>query len=152
MSSFIPHGGRQVEDRQIQAGSWWPSLSVAECRSVTGLGDEYSLDRVGAALTAAAIKVNHRLASWRVAQAAASLAHVPAEIIDGQSARVTLYRHLIYHTVRAEHLGTVRDYDSTKDGHARADALEPTADVWRQLAAEAEAALLDRPRTTVELI
>lgn len=152
MSSFIPAGGRAAEDRQIQADGFWPTLSVADCRGLTGLGNEFTTDRIANALTVVAFKVNRRLAGWRASQAASTLAQVPAPTIDGKSEKVTLYQNLIYFTVRAEHLATTRDYDSTKDGHARADALEPAADVWRQLAAEAEAAFMEQPRMIVELI
>lgn len=151
MTSFIPAGGK-ADDITLLNGGFWPTLSVATCRAETGLGSDWSADRIAAELLAVTIDVNASLSDWRSRQAAASLAAVPAPLYDGTSEKVILYRRAVYALVRAEQLDVTRDYDSTGKGHARADALTTTADSWRAKAQTALARLIGRPATVVELI
>jgi hypothetical protein len=67
-------------------------------------------------------------------------------------AATRLFVRAVYCTARAGLLVVTRDYDSTKAGHARADALEPTADDWLAKARFALARLTARGRAVVELI
>ena len=93
-----------------------------------------------------------RLPPGRARQIAATLAEVPATAYGGVSEKVTLYETAVYARARAVLLETTRDYDSTKSGHDKADALEDTADDWFRQSNEALARLTGRPRMVVELI
>lgn len=152
MSSFIPSNGSSAADVVVAQDGWWPDLSVAACRTLTGLGTVYDADRVAAELAAAAIEVNASVAAWRAQQPAPSLAEIPTTTVNGTSALVILYTSAVYCLVRARLLEVTRDYDSTKQGHDRAEALEATAESWRQRSTEALTRLIGRPRVTVELI
>lgn len=151
MTSFIPAGGK-ADDKTVPNDGFWPALSVAACRAETGLGSDWTPDRIAAEMLAVAINVNASLSDWRARQGVTNLADVPAPQHDGTSEKVILYRRAVYALVRAEQLDVTRDYDSTAKGHARADALAPTADSWRAKAQTALARLTGRPATVVELI
>lgn len=151
-SSFIPTGPAQPEDATVANDGWYPDLTVAACRAATGLDGTFSTARVEAEIRAAVIEVGAAITSWRAAQTAASLADVPAPMLGGTSVKVTLYTRAVHCLVRARLVDVTRDYDSTAKGHDRADALEATADAWRQASSEALSRLTGRARTTVELI
>jgi hypothetical protein len=151
MSVFIPNGG-PADDQLVPNDGWWPSLSTAECQQTTGIGSDWTPLRIATEIAAAGVEVNSTHAVWRASQQAASLAAVPAPQYAGVSEKVLLYRRAVYCLVRARQIDTLRDYDSTGKGHGRADALAPSADAWRQMSAEAQARMVDRPRTIVELI
>ncbi|MFM2041558.1 MAG: hypothetical protein RLY86_134 [Pseudomonadota bacterium] len=150
-SSFIPTGP-VADDQVVRYGTWWPPLSVAECRAQTGLGQQWPTLRVAAELQLAAASTVASIANWVAGQSADSLAQVGAEVIDGEPLAVRLWKAAVYRSVRARLVDVTRDHDSTARGHDRADALEPTADAWRQQAQEALALLTGRGRTVVELI
>ncbi|MBK5910139.1 hypothetical protein CCR85_01355 [Rhodothalassium salexigens] len=151
-SSFIPSAPQAPLDRTLANEGFWPALSLAEMRDRTGLSMAVGAERIEAALTAAMIEVNAALARWRADQSAATLDRVPAPLHDGVSAKVLAYKAAVYTRARAALIETERDYDSTKSGHDRADALETTADSWLRLSHEALARVMDRARVTVELI
>jgi len=157
VSSFIPSGsgsgsGAPVADDLIPGDGWYPGLSMAEIKAETGLDDTFRADQVRATVRAAVAETWAVLASWRAAQSAATLADTRPGTIDGAPVAEVLYRAAIAARARALLLQVTRDYDSTKSGHARADALEPTADVWLARAHEALSRLMGRARATIELI
>lgn len=151
-STFIPAGGVIQDGPEIDLGPFWPALSPAECRQWTGLGDMWPSDRVRAALMVTAADVLAVLESWRAGINAATLADVTGPLIDGQPAPVVWFKTAVYCRVRASFCEKTRDFDSTKSGHARAEALEQTADSWERQANEALSRLMGRGRTVVELI
>lgn len=156
MSTIIPASGAPgaPEPPPVVIGDdgFWPALTVAECRSATGLGSMWGGDRVHAALSAAAAEVVAVAAGWRAGQSAATLDQAPGLVVNGQSAAVLHFKTAVYTRVRAQFCDRTRDYDSTKSGHARADALEATAESWMQASNEALSRLIGRGRTVVELI
>jgi hypothetical protein len=150
--SFIPATAGPEADQIVPNDGWFPDLSVAQMKAQTGLGQIFGADQVAAALRSAMIEVNASIRAWRTVQAAPTLADVQAESYGGTSAKVTLYTTAVYARARALLLEVTRDYDSTKAGHGRADALEDTAITYLRQSNEALARLIDRPRTMVELI
>lgn len=150
--TFIPSTGAAPADATVANDGFFPDLSVADMRATTGLGTVFASERVAAVLTAAMIEVNAVLADWRAGLAVEALADAPAPSYGGTSEKVILYRTAVYTRARAALIETTRDYDSTKSGHDRADALEETADSWLRQSAEALARLTDRTRAVVELI
>lgn len=151
-SSFIPANGTGADDRTVENDGWYPDLTVAECRAETSLATIFGTDRIAAELLAAAIEINAGIAEWRALQSAASLAEVPAASYGTVSAKIALYKRAVHTLARARMVDTTRDYDASGKGHDRADALEDTAEVWRQASQEALARLTGRARTVVELI
>jgi hypothetical protein len=77
---------------------------------------------------------------------------VPAKSYGETSEKTHWYLTAVCHRVRSMMVETTRDYDSTKSGRDRADALEATSDRWMQSSNEAVARLMGRKRTTVDLI
>jgi hypothetical protein len=152
MSDFIPSTNPAAQPATVANDGWYPDLDVDDFKARTGHGDVFATSRLAEVLQAAMIEVNASLRDWRAAQTAASLAAVPAPHYGDSSEKVILYRTAVFARVRAQLLGTTRDYDSTKSGHARADALEATAETYLQQSAEALARLADGPRMVVELI
>lgn len=156
MAVVIPSTGATGAPDQppviIGDDGFWPELTVSECREQTGLGTIWEAPRVRAAIVAAAAEVVASIADWRGRQTVAQLSELPGLWIDGQPAAVIHFKVAVYCRVRAQFCDRARDYDSTKSGHARADALESTADGWMQASNEAVARLIGRSRTVVELI
>lgn len=151
MTAFIPTTP-VIEDQTIVNDGWFPDLSVSAMQAETGLGNTPGTDRIVAAIRAAMIEINSGLATWRAGQVADTLAAVPATSYGDISEKVILYQTAVYARARAQLLDTTRDYDSTKDGHDRADALEATADDYMRQSNEALSRLMGRPRMVVELI
>lgn len=149
---FIPSANPAVNDQIVVNDGWYPDLDAADFKRQTGLGDVFASARIAAELQAAMIHVNAGIADWRAGQTAAALSGVPAPLYGTVSEKVVLYTAAVFARARAVLLRDTRDYDSTKDGHDRADALEKTADGYLQKSAEAVARLTGRTRMTVELI
>lgn len=151
MSSFIP-SAPPAAAATIGNDGWFPDLDTADFHAQTGQGHTFAPPQVAAALLASMIEINASLKDWRTAQTARTLAEIAAPTYGGVSEKVILYRAAVFARARAQLLATTRDYDSTKDGHARADKLEPTADDWMRQSNEALSRLTGRRRTIVELI
>jgi hypothetical protein len=152
MSSFIPSAPLSSAPATVANDGWYPDLAVEEFHSETGQGKTFDPSRIVAVLLAAVIEINASLKDWRAAQTAPSLAEIAAPTYGGVSEKVILYRTAVFTRARAQLLGNTRDYDSTKDGHDRAEKLEATADDYLRQSNEALSRLTGRPRTIVELI
>ena len=140
------------EDALIKNDGWYPDLDAAAFKAQTGQGDVFSIERISAAILASMIEVNASVKDWRVMQSAASLATVPATQYGAISEKVILYTDAVFNRARSALLKNTRDYDSTKDGHNRADKLEAVADDYLRQSSEALARLTGRPRMVTELI
>ncbi len=151
MSAFVP-SSPAVADKTVANDGWYPDLTTQAMQAETGQDDVPGPDRIAGAIRAAMIETNIVLTSWRAGQTAATLADVSARRYGDTSEKVFLYRTAVYTRARAELLSVTRDYDTTRDGHDRADALEKTADDWLRQSNEALSRLMDRPRAVVELI
>tara|TARA_R110000824_G_scaffold396670_2_gene598432 strand:+ start:1809 stop:2267 length:459 start_codon:yes stop_codon:yes gene_type:complete len=152
MTSFVPSTNPDASDSTVQNDGFFPDIELHAVRARTGLSDVFSNDRILAATCDAMIEINATLSDWAADQAAATLADVPAKNYGDVSEKVHLYLTAVCNRVRSVLVDTTRDYDSTKSGHDRADALEATSDRWLQISNEAVSRLMDRKRTTVELI
>lgn len=153
MASFIPTGPVDpAEDAEIPGDGWYPAIDPAALRMETGLGTTWSAERLRAVIVEAIDEVQSLLTDWRADRTAVSLAEVDSATIGGEPAAVVRYRTAVFCRVRSKLLMVTRDYDSTKSGHDRADALEATADDWLARSRDALSRLLGQPRVTVELI
>lgn len=140
------------EDQTVRNDGWYPDLDAAQFKLKTGQGDVLGVDQVAAEILDAMIEINASIAAWRAEQTAATLADVPAPVYGDESEKIILYRQAVFARARAALLRRTRDYDSTKDGHAKAEALEATAEDYQQQSTEALARLTGRARIVVELI
>ncbi|WP_041796044.1 head completion/stabilization protein [Pararhodospirillum photometricum] len=150
--TLIPSGGLPATEAVVANDGWYPDIPVSSFKLVTGLDDTFRLEQVVETVTAAVAETNRTLLSWRQTQTASSLAEVPGPLLNGRPGPLALYRTAVHALARAKLLQVVRDFDSTKSGHARADALESTADDWLARAHEALSVLTGRPRATIELV
>ena len=111
--------------------------------------------RLRLALLTAIAEVNADLYEFREKQRAqgyASLADVPADVIDGESQRLMLYRRAVFCWAKANLVERYRDFDATGDGSKKAEDIETTlGELWRDVR-WAESRLRDMPHMTVELI
>ncbi|MBC7907044.1 MAG: head completion/stabilization protein [Rhodospirillaceae bacterium] len=151
-TAFIPSNNPGATPATVANDGWFPNLDIDDFKAQTGHGDVFSTARLSAVVQAAMIEVNASIAAWRSAQTAATLALVPATMYGDTSEKIVLYRTAVFARARAQLLDTTRDYDSTKTGHGRADALEDTAAKYLQQSTEALARLTGRARMVVELI
>ncbi len=154
MQDFIPSDQPDTVPAAaaVKNDGWYPDLTVSDFFTQTGCGPTFGYDRVAAAIQSAMISVNASIAVWRSQQAVASLLDVQALRYGDQSEKIICYQTAVYSLARSNLLRQVRDYDSTKDGHDRADKLELTADDWERRSAEAVARLIGRARMVVDLI
>lgn len=145
----------EPEGQEIDAGPFWPEQDTAQLRALAQLGGEVSEDRFREAALNAIIAVTRDLEDWRAAQVAAgyaSLDAVPAQQVNGESAKIILFRRALLATIRADLAEVSRDFDATAAGDQRSARLEDVINDQRRNARWAIRDLIGRPRNTVELI
>lgn len=156
MPTFVPDAPSEISDREIANDGFFPAISLNSFRAAMGLGTDIDPDRMFHELRCAVAETNAILSAWRTGLTEhQTLAEIPAASIDGPDGETLLvqhYRSAVYCRTRAALIEAKRDYDTTSEGHDRADALVDTIDDYMRRSAEAVARLMGRPRSTVELI
>lgn len=150
-SSTVPTSIEAV----IQNYPFFPQLNLSDFRAAMRVDAVATTERAQHALLTALLEVNTRLRLWVAKQQAAginTLAAVPEKPCHPAGTNNNLYLQAVYCLAKAQLVERYRDYDSTKNGHDKADELEPVADDYRRDAAWAINDLIGAPRTTVELI
>jgi len=134
---------------------FFPNLSLEEFRTVMKVEAVATPDRAMHALQAAAIEVNNRLSKWLATQIELgfnSIDDIPAKPGEIQHQQKFLYLRAVWSLAKANLIERYRDYDTTKAGQDKADALSESVDDFRRDAAWAINDLVGAPRSTVELI
>ncbi len=147
--------GSTSEPVTITNASFFPDLTISEFRDAMRVDSTVTDDRAVHALQAAMFNVNAQLASWMADQKEAgvnTLENVPEQDWQPAGVYMRLYLRAVWSMARANLVERYRDYDSTNDGHDRAEALENTGDDYRRDAHWAIADIKGINRTTVELI
>jgi hypothetical protein len=168
MSGFVYTGNATVDctasivpptdtivDAPIVNDGWLPDIDLATLRKEIRVLGVVTPERLRAAALGAAITVGNDLVAWRAARVAeghATLAAVPAPVLDGRSTKVILYARAVACFAKAELVERYRDIDTTKDGDRKADTLDQTPDDLRRDGRHAIRDLVSRGRTTVALI
>lgn len=153
MSGFV--AGGTTPSGHINTDPFWPSIDLDQLRATLRIDSSVTPARLETAVINAAISVNRELATWRIDQQAAGftrLSEVPAELVEGESAQVHLYRRAIEAGVGAEVCERYRSYDSTNTGNRKAEELAPNIDDYHRDQRWAIRDFLGTKRTTVELI
>lgn len=153
MSGFV--AGGTTPSGHINTDPFWPSIDLDQLRATLRIDSSVTPARLETAVINAAISVNRELATWRIDQQAAGftrLSEVPAELVEGESAQVHLYRRAIEAGVGAEVCERYRSYDSTNTGNRKAEELAPNIDDYHRDQRWAIRDFLGTTRTTVELI
>lgn len=146
---------QQTHSTTIANAAFFPNLTLEEFRTAMKVDAIATTERAAHALRAAVIEVNNRLSKWLTDQVNlgySKIDEVPRkpEEIEGQ--KTFLYLRAVWSLAKANLIERYRDYDTTKSGQDKADALSESADDYRRDSAWAINDLIGAPRSTVELI
>lgn len=143
------------DEGQVTSDPFWPAISLANLRDTVRLDGTVTTARLKHAVIDAITSVNRDLAVWRRAREAegvATLAAVPGEVINNESAHLHSYRRAVYAMTRANLLERYADYSATGDGVKGADAKIISSDDLYRDARFAIRDILGTTHNTVELI
>ena len=157
MSSFLATQSppAPAAEPRIENDGWAPDVDPAAVRAQARLDGTVTAPRLRAALLLAIADVNAELAGVRAASQAAgvpSLAERPGANLGGQRVWLVYYQQAIVSHVQCTLIEAYRDFDTTATGDVKSQAIEARIDSHRRDLRWAISALLERKRTTVELI
>lgn len=139
----------------ITNDGWFPDVDPAAARAGLRVKDGVTAERLRRALIGAIVTVGNQLADWQRTQRGAghaSLATVPAPVLDGRSRLVLLYERAIGAYAKAELVEAYRDVDLTGAGQRKVEDAEPSIGELRRDAVHAIRDILGVDRSTIELI
>lgn len=139
----------------IDSGPFWPRIDPGQARLEMRLDGTVTPERLRSALIEAVVLVNKDLDSWaqdQQAQGHTTLAETNTKTVDLVSLNVLRYRRAVYCYAAANLAERLRNFDTTAEGHKRADALTDPIDDHRRDARWAVSDIMGRTRTVVELI
>lgn len=154
-TGFIATAPTAPDEGQVTSDPFWPAISLADLRDTVRLDGTVTTVRLKHAVIDAITSVNRDLADWRRAREAegvATLAAVPGEVINGESAYLHSYRRAVYAMTRANLLERYTDYSATGDGVKGADAKIISSDDLYRDARFAIRDILGTTHITVALI
>lgn len=139
----------------IDSGPFWPRIDPGLARLEMRLDGTVTPERLRSALIEAVALVNQDLDTWAQAQQAqghTTLADTNTKTIDLVSLNVLRYRRAVHCYAAANLAERLRNFDTTAEGHKRADALTDPIDDHRRDARWAVSDIMGRTRSVVELI
>ncbi|MFM5110639.1 head completion/stabilization protein [Aeromonas caviae] len=154
-TGFIANAPTSPAEGEIDSCPFWPAISLPDLRDTVRLDGTVTTARLKHAVIDAITSVNRDLADWRRAHEAegvATLAAVPGEVINGESAYLHSYRRAVYAMTRANLLERYTDYSATGDGVKGADAKIISSDDLYRDARFAIRDILGTTHNTVALI
>ncbi|MFM5844042.1 head completion/stabilization protein [Aeromonas sanarellii] len=154
-TGFIANATTSPAEGEIDSSPFWPAISLPDLRDTVRLDGTVTTARLKHAVIDAITSVNRDLADWRRAREAegvTTLAAVPGEVINGESAYLHSYRRAIYAMTRANLLERYTDYSATGDGVKGADAKIISSDDLYRDARFAIRDILGTTHITVALI
>lgn len=154
-TGFIANAPTSPAEGEIDSSPFWPAISLPDLRDTVRLDGTVTTARLQHAVIDAITSVNRDLADWRRAREAegvATLAAVPGEVINGESAYLHSYRRAVYAMTRANLLERYTDYSATGDGVKGADAKIISSDDLYRDARFAIRDILGTTHITVALI
>ncbi|MBS4721166.1 head completion/stabilization protein [Aeromonas caviae] len=154
-TGFIANAPTSPAEGEIDSSPFWPAISLPDLRDTVRLDGTVTTARLKHAVIDAITSVNRDLADWRRAREAegvATLAAVPGEVINGESAYLHSYRRAVYALTRANLLERYADYSATGDGVKGADAKIISSDDLYRDARFAIRDILGTTHNTVALI
>ena len=163
--SFIASGGPAAppENDTLPNSPWWPAVSFAAWRAASRIDRTAQDPQALAALGEGIARVNAQLNGWfGIATAlartqppyieASTLADLPDPPHQAPGWCVARYLRAVHCYADSLLAESLRDFDSTAEGHQRADAMEGRIDAYRREAQYAIADIIDMPRRRVELL
>ena len=154
-TGFIANATTSPAEGEIDSSPFWPAISLPDLRDTVRLDGTVTTARLKHAVIDAITSVNRDLADWRRAREAegvTTLAAVPGEVINGESAYLHSYRRAVYAMTRANLLERYTDYSATGDGVKGADAKIISSDDLYRDARFAIRDILGTTHITVALI
>lgn len=154
-TGFIANATTSPAEGEIDSTPFWPAISLPDLRDTVRLDGTVTTARLKHAVIDAITSVNRDLADWRRAREAegvATLAAVPGEVINGESAYLHSYRRAVYALTRANLLERYTDYSATGDGVKGANAKIISSDDLYRDARFAIRDILGTTHITVALI
>lgn len=154
-TGFIANAPTSPAEGEIDSSPFWPAISLPDLRDTVRLDGTVTTARLKHAVIDAITSVNRDLADWRRAREAegvTTLAAVPGEVINGESAYLHSYRRAVYAMTRANLLERYTDYSATGDGVKGADAKIISSDDLYRDARFAIRDILGTTHITVVLI
>ena len=154
-TGFIANAPTSPAEGEIDSSPFWPAISLPDLRDTVRLDGTITTARLKHAVIDAITSVNRDLADWRRAREAegvTTLAAVPGEVINGESAYLHSYRRAVYAMSRANLLERYTDYSATGDGVKGADAKIISSDDLYRDARFAIRDILGTTHITVALI
>ncbi len=139
----------------LVSSPFWPEIDPVAIREEQRIDNTITPTRLRAALIEAITSTNDALRTWRIARVElgeTTLAGIDADEVDGISVLVHRYQRAVGCLTKALLLERMRDFDATGKGDKKAEALTDPIDDCRRDHLNALAAILGRPRNTVELI
>lgn len=117
-------------DETITNNGFFPDIGLLEVRNAMRIDGTVINQRLKQAVIEAMATVNADLKAYRLNAEQAQKANLQAcddEQINGESVLVYKYKRAVYCLAVANLYERYRSYDSTKDGHDKAEELESTA-------------------------
>ncbi|MDX7924093.1 MULTISPECIES: head completion/stabilization protein [Aeromonas] len=154
-TGLIANAPTSPAEGEITSSPFWPAISLPDLRETVRLDGTVTTARLKHAVIDAITSVNRDLADWRRAREAegvTTLAAVPSELINNESAHLHSYRRAVYAMTRANLLERYADYSATGDGVKGADAKIVSSDDLYRDARFAIRDILGTTHNTVELI
>ncbi|MBZ6064696.1 head completion/stabilization protein [Aeromonas schubertii] len=154
-TGFIPTAPTPTDEPPVTSGTFWPTIELGRLRAIMRTDGTITAERLRHAVIDAISQVNGDLTGWslnRKGEGHATLADVPADIIDGESVLVHWYRRAVYSMARANLYERYLDSSATADAIKDAVPRELTADDLRRDARFAIRDILGITHSTVELI
>ncbi|MEV3807778.1 head completion/stabilization protein [Aeromonas dhakensis] len=154
-TGFIANAPTSPAEGEIDSSPFWPAISLPDLRDTVRLDGTVTTARLKHAVIDAITSINRDLADWRRAREAegvATLAAVPGELINNESAHLHSYRRAVYAMTRANLLERYADYSATGDGVKGVDAKIISSDDLYRDARFAIRDILGTTHNTVELI
>lgn len=155
MSSFVANASPIPKQPNVSAGAFWPEIDVAVLREAIRVPGDIQAPRMRSIVVSAVMDVTRELEAWRDGKEAAgyaTLADVPAPVIDGSTRLVHLFLRAVGCATAVELHERYRSYDATAQGNQRAEELTPTIDEIRRDLRNTLCDLQGLRRVTVELI
>lgn len=134
---------------------FFPDVEPGAVREAARINASITPARLRAAILGAIMTVENDLRAYAAASIAAghaTLAQVPAPLLDGQSVQLIRYHRAVALYAKAELVERHRDFDTTSAGGNSADELTPTIGELRRDALHAVRDILGKARTTIDLI
>jgi len=155
MSSFVANASPVTKQPNVTAGAFWPEIDVAVLRETIRIPGDIQAPRMRSTVVSAVMDVTRELEAWQAGKEAAgyaTLADVPAPMIDGSTRLVHLFLRAVGCATAVELHERYRSYDATAQGNQRAEELTPTIDEIRRDLRNTLCDLQGLRRVTVELI